>query len=356
MTVAILHLGRSRSMGEAHRVRSWELICREAGLEHVSLPLLDLWPSALRRPPAASSLRHVVSGAAVPESMAWRWDGLRRQVEALRPHAVIAVTARVYHPALQTLAATVVLDFVDQLSSSYSDRAAIVRGAPVRARGFQLLAAAHRRFEQHRPTVAVAAGWRDAERLGSGVEWVPIVLEPEPAIAPSPAPDSDVLFFGNLAYPPNVAGVRNLARLWGRFPGRGPTVTIAGASPTPEVVAIVKQMGWRLEANFPALRALCSRSKIAVVPLAHAAGIQIKVLQAAMLGLPQVLTAEAASGLDPLFPCARAQSDDEVVAEVSRLLDHSAEASALGEAARGHMLGLYSPAAWTDWAHARLQS
>src|SRR5206468_2852672 len=99
---------------------------------------------------------------------------------------------------------------------------------------FQGLAATSRRFERRDPGAGVrtvAAGWDDARCLAA--EWVPIVVEP-PAPSRAHGPDCDLLFFGNLAYPPNVAAVERLARLWPSVLRQRPgtTARIAGANPT----------------------------------------------------------------------------------------------------------------------------
>src|SRR6185369_16231898 len=102
----------------------------------------------------------------------------------------------------------------------------------------------------------------------------------------------DMLFFGTLTYPPNVEGLRQLARWWPTLVARRPDVTllVAGARPGSEVVGLCERHGWALEPDFDSVASLCRRARVAIAPLPFAAGVQTKVLEAAAAEIPQVVT------------------------------------------------------------------
>jgi hypothetical protein len=202
--------------------------------------------------------------------------------------------------------------------------------------------------------VTVLAGYEDAAELG--VEWVPNVVEPPSAPAGVPSPDHDLLFFGNLSYPPNVAALSALRAMWPDLLAARPgtTVLVAGAHPTAPVRALVEAAGWTLVPHFDDLGALCARSRLAVVPLEHATGIQNKVLEAAAAGMAQVITPEAAAGFPPDAPFGPVPLGPAFVDEVVRLLDHPDVAAKAGDVAADYVRRTFSAAPWGDWLAARL--
>ena len=325
--------------------RSWVAIFEAAGAEVTTIALLR--DHRTRRP---SGVGAVLRGTAVPETLAWSERSVARELARLQADVVVCVTARAFHPSLADGRRTVVVDFVDRLSVSYRDRAGIT-GPWGRRLLFHGLAATSRRFEG-RPLGAgvrtVAAGWDDALHLGA--EWVPIVVQP-PAPSAGTTPDCDVLFFGNLAYPPNVAAVERLARLWPAILARRPATTarIAGANATAGVRKLAEACGWDLVSDFPSVSDLCAGARLAVAPLTHTAGIQIKVLEAATLGLAQVVTPAAIRGMRPVFPVTVAATDDELVTTIVELLDDPGRRTREGDAARRHMALHYTAEAWAAW-------
>jgi len=332
-------------MGEATRVASWTAIFEAAGAEVSVVSLL-----ADHRTRAPSGLGAVVAGTAVPETLAWSTTSLRRALADLDTDVVVCVTARAFHPSLVDGKRTVVVDYVDRLSASYRDRARIT-GHWGRRLMFQALAIASRRFERRElgsGVRTVAAGWEDARHLGA--EWVPIVVEP-PAATRADGPDCDVLFFGNLAYPPNVAAIERLARMWPAVLQRRPgtTARIAGANASNGLRTLAAGLGWQVQADFPAVGDLCAGARLAVVPLQHTAGIQIKVLEAAALGLAQVVTPASIHGMRPGFPVTVTGSEAEMVTAVVELLDDPERRAREGAAAHDHMARHYTAAAWSAW-------
>lgn len=319
------------------------------------LPLLD--PQRTLPRPRLRDTRALLRGHAVPETQAWGLSRALSRIDSIRPDVVICVTARAYHPRFAGADRVTVLDFVDSLARSYHGRALISRSLPRRA-VFHTLSAAHRRFESS--TVPdgvrrVAAGWSDARHLDA--DWVPI-LAPRSAPARAGRPDVDLVFFGNLSYLPNVEAVRRLARIWPALQreAAGTSAVIAGARPTTEVRDLARRCSWELVADFPDLAAVAGRAKLACFPLAHTAGIQIKVLEAAALGLAQVVCSPALAGLEPGFPATVADDDRAMVVRIVELLRDDERRHAQADAARRCAQNVYGVERWRPWISSLLDT
>jgi len=250
-----------------------------------------------------------------------------------------------------------VLDYVDRLSDSYADRATIIGRSP-RALLFRLLAVTSRRFER-RPlppgATGVAAGWDDARQLG--LDWLPITVElptppPHGAETEPHEPDHDVLFLGKLSYPPNVEAIDRLGRVWPALLAARPgtTLLLAGAAPDPPVLDLARALGWSVMADFDDLATVARSARVATAPLEHASGIQIKVLDAAAHGLPQVIGPVVAKGFGPGLPIVVADTDDELVSELVRLLEDPEARAALSSGALEHIGTEYAVDRWVPWA------
>ncbi|MDA8279589.1 MAG: glycosyltransferase family 4 protein [Actinomycetota bacterium] len=246
------------------------------------------------------------------------------------------------------------MDFVDQLSLSYEQRATLSTGW--RPAAWRVLAAATGRAERRvadrgcRPALAlhalVAAGRRDAEVLGA--QWMPNTLIDElPAWPPAGAPVWDVLFTGTLDYLPNIEAVRSLLRMWPRIQQRRPGTTgcVAGRRPSDALRAQCRAAGVDLVADFERFEDLAARAQVVVVPLSAATGMQNKVLDAAAAGLPLVVTNSVMAGIGHDFPARCAEPGSAFVDAVVGLLDDRRGAQALAAAARLHVERKFSLAA-----------
>jgi glycosyltransferase involved in cell wall biosynthesis len=112
----------------------------------------------------------------------------------------------------------------------------------------------------------------------------------------------------------------------------------------------VKTPGIEFVGPFDELETLANKAAIAVSPLNASTGFQIKVLDAAQVGLPQVVTASALRGFAPGFPARIAHGDEEFARAVVELLDDPQGRDDLAEAARSHVEIRYSVAAWVHEA------
>lgn len=353
--VAIVHLARAGSFGAKARLAGLTEVFETAGAKVVQVRLLE--DHRLRIVDAIQpGLSAVVGGRTVPEAMAWSRRSVHAHLSAQQPDLVLCMTARAYHPDLLRGPWHVILDYVDCLSDSYRDRATIVGRTP-KALAFAALAATSRRFERRtslESITTIAAGWSDAKTLGA--EWIPITERPAPPIADT-APEHDVLFLGKLSYPPNVEAIERLAHMWPALQHRRPgtTALLAGASPSPGIVALAAQLGWALEPDFADLDAVLASARVGAIPLVHASGIQTKILAAAARGLAQVADPVAEAGFAPGFPLRLARDDGEFVEAIAALLDDDDARRALGADARSHVSSTYSAERWAPWARRTLE-
>ncbi len=327
---AIVTLGRAQGMGEVRRVESWQMILDAAGFRSDVVRLRRECAPSLRRPP---HLGAVMRGTAPPETLAWSVTAARERLKNIGPDLTVFVTLRAFEPTLVDVAGVAVLDLVDRLSTSYEDRASVSESWHEKL-WFSWLARAMARVERHHHpgVLRTAAGRSDALELDA--KWIPNVVDvPNPA--PAIDPDHDLVFFGNLAYQPNVAAVMLLAEWWPEVQQvrPGTTLLLTGRNPVRRVVDAAHAMGADLEAGYPDPTTAARRGRVAVAPLTLVAGIQNKVIEAAAAGVPQILSSAAARGLPDAFPCRIADGPAAFTRAVVELLDTPAERAALADAA-----------------------
>jgi glycosyltransferase involved in cell wall biosynthesis len=351
----VVDLGRDQASGARRRMRSLLAVLHASGFDTEVLEVTTEFPATNRE--RVRLVGDVASGRAVPEVLAWSPRATRVALDQLRPDIVICETLRCFHPLLLGPWLTH-LDFVDRLSVSYRSRASLSRD-PFRRVLFAALSRAHRQAEA-RPLLGLAgrfaAGREDAAALRA--DWLPITSAEEDPKPPQPlgAP-LDLLFVGTLDYPPNVDAVRRLDDMWPSISARRPgtTLGVAGARPTRLVRDISRRNGWVLIADFPDARHVYARARVAVAPLRHASGMQIKVLDAGARGVPQIVSPVVASGFDAELPVVVAAGTEDWVREITTMLDEPASAAILAERCRSHLTARYSPAAIADLARTALR-
>jgi hypothetical protein len=354
--VAVVHATR-RPSGEVRRLESWLDLLEAAGYDAVPVAVLTDRPGGGTPRPGWCGWRavaEVVRGTATPESLAWSRRRATEHLAALDPAAVLCVTLRAYAPTWSDRW-PVVLDLVDPLSQSYRQRAGLARGTGPRI-GFTLLAGAAGRAEARasRRGPTVAAGWTDSRRLG--IPWIPITVPAHPPAPSGPRSTGDgdrprwaALFFGSLDYLPNVDAVRRLTTaVWPAVRALRPDAVlgIAGRRATPEVEELTRNPGVELIGGFDDLADLTPRTQVAVSPLRHATGFQIKVLDAAAHGVAQVVSPVALSGFAPGLSVLVGDSDEEIADAVVGLLADPEQAASLAERARAEVVERYGVAAW----------
>lgn len=136
----------------------------------------------------------------------------------------------------------------------------------------------------------------------------------------------DIIFAGNMSYPPNVQAALYLAKsilpqLVERFPKI--QMCFAGASPSDDVQQLANKhitvTGWVEHMN-----AEYNSAKLFVAPMFMGAGLQNKLLEAMACELPVITTSLAANAFGMGLPAgvAIANTVEDFVSEISRLLEN----------------------------------
>jgi glycosyltransferase involved in cell wall biosynthesis len=246
-------------------------------------------------------------------------------VEQLRPHAK-----------------RVILD-LHNIESAWHDSLA-AHESVVRAFALRRFAAAARGLEQQWlrkfDTILVPSD-EEAERVCKIVPGANVVVYPNalPEVAaPQRAECDEIVFSGNLEYPPNIAAIRFFHdRVWPSLRGRpGLRWRIIGKNPE----AIRRKIGddpQIVVTGFvdDAVSALAI-SKVAVVPVLSGSGTRFKILEAWAAGTAVVSTALGAEGLKSRDGehLLLANTPEDFAAAVSRLLDSPHERARIGCAGR----------------------
>ncbi len=138
----------------------------------------------------------------------------------------------------------------------------------------------------------------------------------------------DLLFFGNMSYPPNVSAAKYLCEeilpsLLQRYPTL--KVAVSGAEPSTEVLALANSniiiTGWIDDMRIP-----ISASKIVVAPMLIGTGLQNKLLQAMAMKIPCVTSSLAnnALGAQHMDSVIVARNKEDYVSAIELLLNDEA--------------------------------
>ncbi len=321
-------------------MQTWLRLFRAAGGEANDLGFLE--PRNLG--PTPSDVGRLLRREMVPEAAIWRGGSIRDQLEELQPDVVVVQTARSFRPEIADGPWVTILDLVDRLGMSYRQRAEI---SPSRSKAAVLrrLAAAHEGFEadaRSRCDNVVAAGWADSAHLGA--TWVPNLIEPSARPAAPAGKPFDAVFFGSLGYAPNVEALRWLAQ--SERSDADLRILVAGHAPTDEVKSLCQRQGWTLVEDYPSNDWLADQAVVSLAPLRSTAGIQNKVLEAAALGLPQVVAPAALAGMRDGFPAVVADTPDDFLDRARTLVEDVSGRQQLAEDAWSYTHHHYTADAW----------
>ncbi len=155
-----------------------------------------------------------------------------------------------------------------------------------------------------------------------------------------------VLFTGHLMHPPNIDAARFFLReIWPRVRARHPRAVfqVAGALPGDELRAEFRGVpGAELHADVPDIRPYFWNASVYVVPMRYGGGVRQKILEAAAMEVPLVLTPMAAEGADECPGAWLARDAEEFAARVNALLAEPARAAERARGAREHVRTLHA--------------
>ena len=137
---------------------------------------------------------------------------------------------------------------------------------------------------------------RVARRFGHGTAVVPIALEPAAASAFVEAPVA--VLPADWTWAPNLAALTTLLREWPavQAKARGARLLLAGAG-LPDAVRRGLPSGVEARGFLPDLTELWAQAAVLAFPCPASSGPKVKVLEAAMAGVPVVTTEHGAEGL-----------------------------------------------------------
>ncbi len=140
------------------------------------------------------------------------------------------------------------------------------------------------------------------------------------------SPKFDIVFTGNMNYPPNIDGACRLAlELLPLLKKRNRhlTLQIAGATPAREVLELKEIDGVTVTGWVEDIRKSYANAYIFVAPMRIGSGLQNKLLEAMSMGLPCITTSLAANAFTTAQQEAFIVSDsnEEIVAAIERLLN-----------------------------------
>ncbi len=138
---------------------------------------------------------------------------------------------------------------------------------------------------------------------GRPVEVVPngVDMDAFPRLPLDGADPRALVFVGAMRYRPNADAARFfveeiLPRVRATIPGV--ELTIVGADPPPDVVALGKVPGVRVTGTVPDVRPWMRNAGVVVVPLLSGGGTRLKILEAFAMGRPVVSTTIGAAGIE----------------------------------------------------------
>ncbi len=355
------------------RTRTFHLI-RELARRHE----VDVVAPALPEPTGLSASRqlcrklHLFALPAETSAGAWRrrlrsvvvgrLHHARPEVRAALGEALVGEAYDVLHfvtpylvPSLAGARARVpvVADFYGTSIGAWRD-VRQARGFAIRLRRLARWSAALRgeRWVLRRLDAALAISESDRRYLArlaprARIRVVPSGVDAE-YFAPRPDPEDprELVFVGDMGFPPNVDAARFLAdailpRLRARV--ADVRITLVGRDPAPEVRALARDPAITVTGAVPDVRPYLARAAVVAIPIRGGSGVRNKTLEAMAMGRAIVTTSMGVEGLEVATGREAVVTDEaEAFARaVAGLLADPARRRAMGEAARARVLAGY---------------
>jgi len=286
-------------------------------------------------PPARARAALAMLLRGLPAQVGWMMpDASWREAERLAGGAdvVLVCTARSMRGPLPV---PVVLDHVDALSLNMRRRAAGVEAPPVRLAA-AVEARLMRRWERR------IASWATAQTVTSAEDAAELPARPPMALVPAGfdgevfaeppghVRDLDLIFTGNMAYPPNRDAAEWLDReVMPRVRARLPGVRAAIVGRNASRLRLTEMASF---SDVPDLGDYLRRAKVAAAPLRAGTGSPNKVLEAAAHGAALVTMPWVAEHFG--LSCPTADTPDAFAAEVIGLLEDDARRAQRADADR----------------------
>ncbi len=163
--------------------------------------------------------------------------------------------------------------------------------------------------------------------------------------------DYDLVFIGNLSYPPNIEAATFLSKtLMPMLPGK--KLLLAGATPDPDLIksttrsSNITLLGWTDD-----IRSTYKKGKLFIAPMHIGTGMQNKLLEAMALGVPCITTTLANNAIQGVHRehLIVADSEKEMINSIEEMLSNSDLRNQLIVNARNFVRSNYS------WSHTALE-
>jgi sugar transferase (PEP-CTERM/EpsH1 system associated) len=177
---------------------------------------------------------------------------------------------------------------------------------------------------------------------------------------PYPSGANVIAFTGAMNYWPNIDAVQWFAAEV--FPLLQQRVAnlqfyIVGMNPTPAVLALAKQAGIVVTGSVPDIRPYLKFSRLVVVPLRIARGIQNKILEAMAMACPVIASASCMTGVNAVRgeEIMVAEQATDFVTAIEQLIQDESRCVRIGRVARQRVLNDYSWHANFSLLHQQLE-
>jgi sugar transferase (PEP-CTERM/EpsH1 system associated) len=195
-------------------------------------------------------------------------------------------------------------------------------------------------------TATTRAEWQTLRDYGTGAptDWFPNGVDADFFAPTDGRYDADAIsFIGRMDYYPNQECMQRFCKeAWPLLRSRRPGMKLAivGADPSPAIRALGALPGVTVTGSVPDVRPFIRGSALMVAPLAIARGTQNKILEAMAMGVPVVTSSAAAGGVDAEAErhLLVADTPEQIVAAVLRVVGNPAERARLAAAGRERML------------------
>ncbi len=274
--------------------------------------------------------------------------------EKHEPESIFCHLIRMSEYAKQLNIERSVLDYMDTFSKGMerrADKSNIIMRIPIKIEQARLKRYEESIFDKFRHKIIISKQDRDwiPHSKNKTIEIVANGVDTEYYQASESSKKYDLLFVGNMSYPPNILAVHYAARKIMpifKAAGKSTNLLIAGASPTAETMSLATNnihiSGWVDD-----IRTVFNESKIMIAPMLISIGLQNKILQGMAMGIPCVVSSFAnnALGATPELEVLIADTPQQYYSQIERLLNDASLRLRITESARKFVIKNFN---WDD--------
>ncbi len=271
----------------------------------------------------------------IPFQVAYFYDEKAMQqlsafTEKHQPEAMFCHLIRMSEYAKQLNIRRSVLDYMDTFSKGMErrgEKSNPLMSIPVKIEQGRLTKYEHDIFDNFRHKIIISKQDRDwlPHAENNKIEVVANGVDTDFYTHSKSEKKYDLLFVGNMSYPPNILAVQYAAKeimpLF-KSAGKKTNLLIAGATPTSETISLASDQiiisGWVDD-----VRTVFNESRIMIAPMLISIGLQNKILQGMAMEIPCVISSFAnnALGATPEVEVLIADNPAEYFNQIERLLN-----------------------------------